>query len=76
LIYLYILGLFNDAASDYIKSNGSVINELEATCRKAVMDYFKAISQHLFGRTQERHDNPSQNSLSPDQDLNLQPPEY
>jgi hypothetical protein len=37
---------------------------------------FKVLSQHLPGRTGENHENLSQDSLSPDRDLNPGPSEY
>jgi hypothetical protein len=40
------------------------------------LDQFKALSWHMPGRTEENHENLSQDSLSPGRDLNPEPPEY
>jgi hypothetical protein len=59
-IYLFVCGLFNNAvsSSDYIASNNMMVNELERIWKEAVMVYFKLLSWHLRGGTEENNENP------------------
>jgi hypothetical protein len=80
LITLQILCvcLFNDALSrsDSIASNVRMTgNELERIWKEVITAYFKVVSRHLPGGTDENHEN-SQGSLSPGRDLRLRPSEY
>jgi hypothetical protein len=44
--------------------------------KEAVVAWFKVLSRHLPGRTEENHKNLSQDSWFPGRDLNPGPPEY
>jgi hypothetical protein len=46
------------------------------TQKKAVLAWFKVLSRHLPGGTQENHERLSQDSRSPVQDFNSGPPDY
>jgi hypothetical protein len=51
-------------------------NELERIWKEAVMTWFKVISQHLPGGTEEATNNLSRGRWFPVRDLNPRPPEY
>jgi hypothetical protein len=50
--------------------------ELKRICKEAVAAYFKALSRHLPGGTEENNENHSRDSWSPGRDINPEPPEY
>jgi hypothetical protein len=80
LLNLFSCGLFNDAfsSSDYIVSSDRMINEYWVGHAMEWSDrgLIKELSRHLPGRTEENHEQLSQDSRSPSQDLNAGPQEY
>jgi hypothetical protein len=80
IVFSLIYSLFNDAfsSSDYTASNETMIvnKELERIWNEAIVAYFKVLSRHLPGGTEENHGNLSQDSRSPGRDLNSEPSEY
>jgi hypothetical protein len=52
-----------------------VNDELEKMLKEAVVVYFKALSQHFPGGTEENHENVINDSRSPGQDFYLGPSE-
>jgi hypothetical protein len=52
-----------------------VNDELENMLKEAVVVYFKALSQHFPGGTEENHENVSNDSRFPGQDFYLGPSE-
>jgi hypothetical protein len=62
LLFLFISDFFNDAvtSSDNVASNDRMISEyeLERIWKEAAMTYFKVLSWHLSGGTEENDDKP------------------
>jgi hypothetical protein len=52
------------------------VNDRWKVRKEAVVAYFKALSRHLAGGTEEDHENLSEDLRSPGRDLNPGPPKY
>jgi hypothetical protein len=71
-VYSYVIySLFNDDVNnaDYIVSiSMTANNKFEKMCKKAIEDYFKALSGQLPGRAEGKFENLSRNSRCPCRD--------